>query len=100
MATKTAKTTKAAKAPYRPRIRATRTLGVFQVQSESDPAVYYTTDAVLETCSCTAGAYGRRCKHITRSQGVHDALMRVRAAIRAQQRQQAEEAAGAFPVAA
>jgi hypothetical protein len=95
-----ARTTRTPKPAYRPFIRATRTLGVFQVQSESEPSVMYTTDAVLETCSCKAGEYRRRCKHITRSQGVFDALLRVRAAIRAQQRRQAEEAAGAFPAAA
>ncbi len=94
------RTTRTTKPTYRPFIRATRTLGVFEVQSESEPSVMYATDAVLETCSCRAGSYGHRCKHITRSQGVFDALLRVRAAIRAQQRQQAEEAAGAFPVAA
>jgi len=84
------------KPAYRPRVKPSSTMGIFFIQAESAPETYYTVDAVLEKCSCKAGEFGCRCKHVRISQGIFDALVRVRMATRRQQR----EAAGAIPVAA
>ncbi len=91
-----ARTTRTPKPAYRPRVKPSSTMGIFFIQAESAPETYYTVDAVLEKCSCKAGEFGYRCKHVRISQGVFDALVRVRMATRRQQ----QEAAGAFPVAA
>lgn len=93
---RTTRTPKPAPAPYRPHVRRTTMYGVYTVESESQPGLAYTTDAILETCTCPAGQHNKPCKHVRLSILVWMAHRRLRGAARRQQ----QEAAGAYPVAA
>lgn len=91
------RTTRTPKPAYRPHVKLTRTYGVYRVESERAPGTYYTVDAVLDTCDCPAGDWGKVCKHRKLAVQVWEMHRRLRMATR---RQQQQEAAGAFPVAA
>ncbi len=88
---------KATKEMYRPHVKTAAVYGTYLVESEQFPGEYFHTDPLLSACTCPAT---KPCKHIRIAEQVHDALMRMRYAVRAQQRRASEEAAGAFPVAA
>jgi len=88
---------KATKAPYRPHVKAAAGVyGTYLVESERFPGQSYRVDPLLGRCSCPAT---KPCKHLFIAEQVHDALLRMRYAVRMQQ-QRAAETAGAFPVAA
>ncbi len=88
---------KVTKEMYRPHVKAAAVYGTYLVESERFRGEFYRVDPLLDHCSCPAT---KPCKHIFIAAQVHDALLRMRYAVRAQQRRQAAEAAGAFPVAA
>lgn len=92
-----APTTRTPKPAYRPRVLRTTVYGVYQVQSESNPTVYYTVDGVLGECSCKAAEFHRACKHVRLGVATWTWHYRLRSLAR---RRASEEAAGAFPVAA
>lgn len=87
---------KATKALYRPHVKAAAAYGTYLVESERFPGEFYRVDPLLSECSCPAV---KPCKHLKIAEQVHDGLLRMRYAVRMQQRQ-AAEAAGVFPVAA
>lgn len=91
-----ARQAKTTKATYRPHVKAAAVYGTYMVESERFPGSYYRVDPLLSRCSCPARG---ECKHRRIAESVHDGLLRMRYAVRMQQRQ-AAEAAGAFPVAA
>lgn len=78
--TKATKTAKGAKAPYIPHIRRTSEYGVYLIESESQAGTFYRTDALTEACSCTAGHYGKRCKHVRLAIGAWEMYRRLRQA--------------------
>ncbi len=90
------RTTRTPKPAYRPHIRVSDVHGVYLVESERFAGEYYTTDPILETCTCEAAKWGRAtCKHRRLALQVWDAhrVMRLRA-------RGMTEAAGVIPVAA
>jgi hypothetical protein len=49
--------------PFKPRIRVLREYR-YLVESASQPGVGHQVDTLRLKCGCTAGQYGKRCKHL------------------------------------